>query len=191
LICSLKYSTDVALSKQVDGIAYAAGNELIMNMDMRFAGPRASMGAPEAVCGVLHVGGIQQLTALVGPGYANQYLISGLPISGRRAAEIGWVNEYYDSSAHLASAVNALATRIALFPWTGITSNKKAIRLSGPTQEMIGAGKEEFFGLVTQPYVQECVVNWLALDGGNITDTKFQRNLLSLLPEVWTMNSTS
>jgi len=36
----------------------------------------------------------------------------------------------------------------------------------GPTQEMIDAGKEEFFGLVTQLYVQECVVNWLALDGG-------------------------
>jgi enoyl-CoA hydratase/carnithine racemase len=162
-----------------------------MNMDMRFAGPGASMGAPESVCGVLHVGGIQQLTALVGPAYANQYMISGLPISGQRAAEIGWVNEYYDSSANLTAAVNALATRIALFPWTGITSNKKAIRISGPTQEMVDAGKEEFFGLVTRPYVQECVVNWLALDGGNITDTEFQRDLLNLLPAVWTMNSTS
>jgi len=176
---------------EVDGIAYAAGNELIMNMDMRFAGPGASMGAPEAVCGVLHVGGIEQLAALVGPGYANQYMISGLPISGPRAAEIGWVNEYYHSSANLTAAVRALATRIAKFPWTAITANKKAIRRLGPTQEMIDAGKEEFFGLVAQPFVQECVVNWLALDGGNITDTKFQRDLLNLLPEVWAMNSTS
>ncbi|KAF2705187.1 hypothetical protein K504DRAFT_506142 [Pleomassaria siparia CBS 279.74] len=31
------------------------------------------------------------------------------------------------------SAANALATRIAMFPWTGIMSNKKAIRTSGPT----------------------------------------------------------
>jgi hypothetical protein len=87
--------------------------------------------------------------------------------------------------------VNALATRIASFPWTAITANKKAIRRSGPTQEEIDAGKTEFFGLVAEPYVQECVVNWLALDGGNITDTAFQRDLLNLLPEVWSMNSTS
>lgn len=182
------------LSKQVDGVAYAAGNELIMNMDLRFAGPGSIMGAPESVCGVLHVGGIQHLTSLIGPGYANQYMISALPITGPRAAEIGWVNEYYDSSEELTSNVNSFATRIASLPWTAITSNKDAIRLSGPTKEDIDAGKKVFFSLVTLPIVQECVTRWLAAAGGNdtyVSDTAFQRNLLTELPKIWAANATS
>lgn len=165
-----------------------------MNMDMRYAGPGASFGAPEAVCGVLHVGGIEQLAALVGPAYANHYMITGLPIDGRRAAEVGWVNEYYSSSADLTAAVDKYAIRVASFPYTAITANKKAIRRLGPTQEMVDAGKLEFFGLVARPYVQECVTNWLALSGGNasyVSDSDFQRNLLDVLPGVWTLNSTS
>ncbi|CAI6340550.1 unnamed protein product [Periconia digitata] len=174
---------------EIDGVAYAAGNELIFNMDLRYAGPGAIFGAPEAVCGVLHVGGIEQLTSVIGPAYANEYMISALPIEGPRAAEIGWVNKYYESSEELSKEVDALASRIALFPYTAITANKKAIRRLGPTQEQIDAGKTEFFALVQNEFVQTCVLNWLELAGGNesyVSDSEFQRTLLDKLPNVWT-----
>lgn len=105
-----------------------------MHMDMRFAGPRASIGAAEVAVGVPHVGGLQQLTKLIGTGRASEWLLSANPITGSKAAEIGWFNEAYDTASELTANVNALAERIALWPYTGLNSTKAGIRYAPPSK---------------------------------------------------------
>ncbi len=71
----LLLSTPVIFIGQVSGRAWAAGNEHLVRMDMRFAGPNAQFGAPEVTVGISHVGGLQQLTRLVGPAIAAEYML--------------------------------------------------------------------------------------------------------------------
>jgi enoyl-CoA hydratase/carnithine racemase len=47
---------------EINGRTWGAGNENAMRYDIRFAGPEAIFGAPEAAGGLLHFGGAQQLT---------------------------------------------------------------------------------------------------------------------------------
>jgi enoyl-CoA hydratase/carnithine racemase len=51
---------------EIDGRAIAGGNELPLNMDMRFAGPKARFGIPQVGGGVIHGGGLQRLVQVTG-----------------------------------------------------------------------------------------------------------------------------
>ncbi|KAH8806091.1 ClpP/crotonase-like domain-containing protein [Xylogone sp. PMI_703] len=170
---------------EVDGNAYGAGNELLMHMDMRFAGPHASLGAPEIGAGLIHQGGIQTLSKLIGTGLTSEYMLSGLPISGAKAAAVGWVNSVYDTSNELTSAVNALASRISLFPSFGIAANKASIRVNGPDPVASARDAQTFVDLVPLPTVQFGIDRFIELSL-NETDSPFEANLLEDLPEIWT-----
>lgn len=78
---------------QVNGQAFGAGNELLVQMDMRFAGPNTRLGSLETALGLLYGnGGLQFLDRLINRGRAAEYLLSGNNIDGPTAASIGWVN---------------------------------------------------------------------------------------------------
>ncbi|KAL6906650.1 hypothetical protein GGI43DRAFT_395375, partial [Trichoderma evansii] len=70
-------------------------------MDMRLAGPEAQFGAPEAAVGVIHVGGLQQLERLIGPGRASVYLLAAAQVSASEAARVGWVNSVHPTAEAL------------------------------------------------------------------------------------------
>jgi enoyl-CoA hydratase len=70
------------------------GLEIALACDIRIAAEDAQIGLPEVRIGILPGGGgTQRLPRAVGPGRARLMILSGEPISGRRAAEWGLVEE--------------------------------------------------------------------------------------------------
>ncbi|KAK5736446.1 hypothetical protein LTR17_007442 [Elasticomyces elasticus] len=112
----------------VDGLAVGGGVESAVNMDMRYAGPGARFGVPEVAGGIVHGGGLQALTKLIGPGRAMEFMLSSRAVGHKEAEKIGFVNRATDDENHLRDFVDALATRIAVFPRGGIEGTKQSVR---------------------------------------------------------------
>jgi enoyl-CoA hydratase/carnithine racemase len=132
-------------------------------MDMRFAGPEAQFGAPEAGVGLIHVGGMQQLVRLIGPGLTSEYMMSAAQVNSTEAARIGWVNSAYASADLLRAHIDGLATRIALFHIEVIRATKASIALQAPTREMFEADLGSFNHLATLPSLKRNVAEILDL----------------------------
>ncbi|KAK4500854.1 hypothetical protein PRZ48_009046 [Zasmidium cellare] len=69
---------------EINGRTWGAGNENAVRYDMRFAGPDAIFGAPEAAGGLLHYGETRQLVQLIGPGLATEFLLGATEITQRK-----------------------------------------------------------------------------------------------------------
>jgi len=77
----------------VNGLALGGGTELAVSCDMRFASENAMFGTPEINLGLIPGwGGTQRVARLVGVGLAKEIVMSGEPITAKRAYEIGLVN---------------------------------------------------------------------------------------------------
>jgi enoyl-CoA hydratase/3-hydroxyacyl-CoA dehydrogenase len=77
----------------VNAVAYGGGCELAMACDVRIAAYSASFGQPEINLGIIPgFGGTQRLPRLVGTARALELNLTGDPISGAEAYEIGLVN---------------------------------------------------------------------------------------------------
>jgi len=113
---------------EVDGLVEGGGNEFAVNMDMRFAGPNARFGVPEVAGGVIHGGGVQKLTQLVGAGRSMEMMLSSQGIGAAEASRIGLVNRTFGSADEMRRYVDALALRIAISPVGGIHATKKSVR---------------------------------------------------------------
>ncbi|KAK3058883.1 hypothetical protein LTR09_000448 [Extremus antarcticus] len=133
----LLISTPVIFIGEVNGRAWGAGDEHLLRMDMRFAGPDAQLGAPEAAVGLIHVGGMQQLVRLIGPGLTAEYMLSAAQVPAIEAARIGWVNSAYDSADALRAHVDTLASRIALFNTKVIRATKASIAEQAPPKKAL------------------------------------------------------
>ena len=179
----LLLSTPVIFIGEVDGRAWGAGDEHLMRMDMRFAGPHALIGAPEAAVGLIHVGGLQQLTRLIGPGQAAEYMLSAAEVSATEAARVGWVNSAYATGQDLRTHVDKLATRIALFHIETIRATKTSISRQAPSKELLNADLDSFNQLASLSFVQYNVER--ILKGSNNQSEPFERdnpdNVASLL----------
>jgi len=78
----------------VNAVAYGGGCELAMGCDVRIAAESASFGQPEINLGIIPgFGGTQRLPRLVGTARALELNLTGDPISGADAYEIGLVNQ--------------------------------------------------------------------------------------------------
>ncbi|USP81337.1 enoyl-CoA hydratase [Curvularia clavata] len=121
----------------VEGRARAAGNELLMAMDMRFATKKdVFLGQVENAFGTFPGGGgSQQLHRLIGKGLAMEYILTSKDITAKEAERIGWINKAFDSSKDMYAHIGEITERLTLFPRDGIVAAKKAINLrANPTR---------------------------------------------------------
>ncbi|KFY18082.1 hypothetical protein V492_00152 [Pseudogymnoascus sp. VKM F-4246] len=139
---------------EVNGRAWGAGDEHLLRMDMRFAGPDAQFGAPEAAVGLIHVGGMQQLVRLIGPGRASEYMLAAAQVSATEAARVGWVNSVHPTAEALRVHVDELASRISLFSVETIRATKDSIAEQAPLKAALENDRARFNRLATLPLVQ-------------------------------------
>ncbi|KAL6815048.1 ClpP/crotonase-like domain-containing protein [Trichoderma sp. SZMC 28015] len=138
---------------EINGRAWGAGDEHLLRMDMRFAGPEAQFGAPEAAIGVIHVGGLQQLVKLIGPGRAAEYMLAAAQVSASEAARVGWVNSVHPTANALRKHVNDIAARIALFPIETLRATKASIAEQAPPRAAFENDLARFNQLAALPQV--------------------------------------
>lgn len=109
----------------INGLALGGGLELAMAADLRVAAPSARLGQPEITLANLPGwGGTQRLPRLVGLGRAKELILTGKPVSARRAYEIGLVDRVAEDP--LASAVG-LAGELASHSPEAVAGAKAAI----------------------------------------------------------------
>jgi enoyl-CoA hydratase len=112
----------------INGLAYGGGCELALACDIRVAAETASIGLLEIRHGLIPGGGgTQRLPRLVGAGRALHMILSGDPITARRALEIGLVEEVVPAGEAVAAAT-ALAARIAQHSPVALGAAKAAVR---------------------------------------------------------------
>ena len=93
----------------ISGFAFGGGLELALACDMRLASEGASFALPEVSLGLIPgFGGTQRLARLVGEALALEMILSGKPIAGQRAYEIGLVNALYPTENFIKKAEDFL-----------------------------------------------------------------------------------
>ena len=99
----------------VNGLALGGGCEIAIACDMRIASEEAQLGLTEARIGAIPgAGGTQRLPRLIGAARALEMILTGEPVTARRAAEIGLVNAVVPGDAldaHAERLAGVLASR--------------------------------------------------------------------------------
>ncbi|MGA7269952.1 MAG: crotonase/enoyl-CoA hydratase family protein [Acidimicrobiia bacterium] len=111
----------------IEGYAVAGGLELALWADLRVAGEGAVFGCFERRFGVPLVdGGTQRLARIIGQGRALDMILTGRPVTGREAQEIGLVNRLVPDGQAVESALE-LAHLIAASPQETMLSDRRAL----------------------------------------------------------------
>ncbi|WP_428807475.1 enoyl-CoA hydratase [Vibrio lamellibrachiae] len=91
----------------INGYAMGGGLEVALACDIRIAEVQAVMALPEARVGLLPcAGGTQNLTALVGEGWAKRMILCGEQVSAERGLGIRLVEEVVEKGVALESAIS-------------------------------------------------------------------------------------
>lgn len=118
---------------RVQGPALAAGCQLVAACDLAVASEQASFSTPGVKIGLFCTTPMVPLVRSIAPRAAFEMLVTGEPISARRAVETGLVNRVVASGA-LDEATDDLARTIAAF-----------------SPEVIAGGKADFHRLLDVP----------------------------------------
>ena len=111
----------------VNGYAWGGGCELAMHADIIVAGESASFCQPEVKVGIMPgAGGTQRLTRAVGKFKAMKMVLTGQPVTGRDALEMGLASEVVADADVQARALE-LATQIAALPPLAIMQIKEVL----------------------------------------------------------------
>ena len=93
----------------INGLAMGGGCEIALACDLRYAAEDAQIGLTEARIGAIPgAGGTQRMPRLIGASRALELMLTGEPVSAKRAEEIGLVN-----AAVPADKLDAYAERVA------------------------------------------------------------------------------
>jgi enoyl-CoA hydratase/carnithine racemase len=111
----------------VNGVAYAGGFALAQQCDLCLAAEHARFAITEVKVG-RGAPWAAPLPWLIPPRVAMQILLTGDPVSARRAHEIGLVNDVVPA-AELATAAQQLAERIAANAPLSVLAAKRTVRL--------------------------------------------------------------
>jgi enoyl-CoA hydratase/carnithine racemase len=113
---------------QIEGRVRAAGSELVLACDMRFAARETAIfGQFEPAFGQVPGGGAaQHLTRLMGRARALEVMLSADDYDAELAERYGWINRALPA-ARLGEFVAALAHRIAGFPAAGHVTVKERV----------------------------------------------------------------
>lgn len=133
----------------INGFAMGGGLEVALACDIRIAEGHVEMALPEAKVGLLPcAGGTQNLTWLVGEGWAKRMILCGERVSASRGLEIGLVEEVVASGQGLESAMK-LANSVANQSPSSVAACKKLIQncRTAPLQHGLMKERELFVQL--------------------------------------------
>ncbi|HEX7306044.1 crotonase/enoyl-CoA hydratase family protein [Lentzea sp.] len=128
--------TEAALSKPliaaVEGFALGGGFEMALACDLIVAAEDAKFGLPEVKRGLIAgAGGVVRLPRRIPHHLALEMLLTGEPIDGRRAAELGLANRVVPNGEAAAVALQ-LAERIAVNAPLALAAVKTVVRSGDP-----------------------------------------------------------
>ncbi len=113
----------------LNGLAFGGGCELALACDLRIAAESATIGLTEARIGVIPgAGGTQRLPRLIGISRALEMMLTGEPISARRAWEIGLVNDVVADDAFDAAIAQRAALLASRAPRTAALLKRTVLR---------------------------------------------------------------
>lgn len=99
----------------VNGLALGGGCEIALACDLRYAAEDAQIGLTEARIGAIPgAGGTQRMPRVIGATRALELILTGEPVTGKRAEEIGLVNGAVAADkldAHVMKIATVLASR--------------------------------------------------------------------------------
>ncbi|WP_404394967.1 enoyl-CoA hydratase [Pseudoalteromonas phenolica] len=112
----------------INGFAMGGGLEVALACDIRIAESQAQMALPEAKVGLLPcAGGTQNLSWLVGEGWAKRMILCGERLKADKAQQIGLVEEVVETGEVLNAAL-ALAEKVADQSPVAVTACKALIQ---------------------------------------------------------------
>lgn len=130
----------------VSGFALGAGCELALMCDFIVADPTARLGQPELAVGIMPgAGGTQRLVRTVGKQVASLMLMTGEPLTGERAYQLGLVAELAPEGQALARALE-LARKVARMPPKALEATKRVLRQGAdlPLEAALALENREF-----------------------------------------------
>jgi len=174
----------VVFIAEISGQSLGAGNEILLQMDMRFAAPGTKLGSLEIGLGLLHAGGgSQYLTKLIGRARALEYLLSAKTVDAETAERIGWVNKSFPSVNEMTAYVDKLAHRIASFPAAALAATKDSVNEQAPLFEAVDRDLDRITDLAQTPEAQMALAKFLELGNdqqGGAWEDGLNDNLLKL-----------
>jgi enoyl-CoA hydratase len=130
---------DKPLIAAVEGFAMGGGFELALACDLIVAAEDARFGLPEVKRGLIAAGGgVIRLPQRIPHHLAMEFLLTGEPVDGRRAGELGLVNRVTAKGQAVAEALR-LAERVAENAPLALEAVKRVVRAAD------GASDEEAF----------------------------------------------
>lgn len=133
----------------INGYAMGGGLEVALACDIRIAETQAVMALPEATVGLLPcAGGTQNLTALVGEGWAKRMILCGERVNAAQALNLRLVEDVVETGEALNAAI-ALAAKVANQSPSSVTACKTLIQAGRqmPRSQALPIERELFVGL--------------------------------------------
>ncbi|MFJ7215424.1 crotonase/enoyl-CoA hydratase family protein [Amycolatopsis sp. NPDC098790] len=116
----------------VEGFAMGGGFELALGCDLIVAAEDAKFGLPEVKRGLIAAGGgVLRLPKRIPHHLAMEFLLTGEPVTGRRAGELGLVNRVTPAGDAAAVALQ-LAEKLAENAPLALAAVKKIVRAADP-----------------------------------------------------------
>jgi enoyl-CoA hydratase len=137
----------------VEGFAMGGGFELALGCDLIVAAEDAKFGLPEVKRGLIAAGGgVVRLPKRIPHHLAMEFLLTGEPVTGRRAGELGLVNRVTPNGDAAAVALQ-LAEKLAENAPLALAAVKKIVR--GSEAEAFALQREETKKLMQSADVRE------------------------------------
>lgn len=111
----------------INGLAMGGGGEIALACDLRYAAEDTQIGLTEARIGAIPgAGGTQRMPRVIGASRALELILTGEPVTGKRAEEIGLVNGAVPADK-LDAHVMRIATVLASRSPTGAQTTKRLV----------------------------------------------------------------
>jgi enoyl-CoA hydratase len=149
--------TTKPLIAAVEGWAMGGGFELALGCDLIVAAEDAKFGLPEVKRGLIAAGGgVIRLPKRIGHHLAMEFLLTGEPVSGKRAGELGLANRVVPAGDAAAVALQ-LAEQLAANAPLALAAVKKVVRAADGVSdaEAFTAQRKEMAQLMGSADVRE------------------------------------
>lgn len=133
----------------VNGYALGGGCEVALMCDLIVAGDSARLGQPEINLGIIPgAGGTQRWPRTAGKQVAMEVMLTGAPLTARRAYELGIVNKVVPTEMTIEVA-RRMARDLAAKPPLAVRMAKEAVlkAFEGPLSDGLAAERKSFYFL--------------------------------------------